>query len=49
VIVLTPGPEDLAAMGSNLMDPSRRRDVFEVSLSTSARSLADVPATLAGR
>jgi NTE family protein len=40
VTVLTPGPEDLAAMGANLMDPSRRRDVFDVSLGTSARSLA---------
>lgn len=40
VTVLTPGPEDLAAMGANLMDPSRRRDVFEVSLGTSPRSLA---------
>jgi NTE family protein len=40
VIVLMPGPEDLEAMGANMMSSSRRREVFEVSLSTSARSLA---------
>jgi NTE family protein len=37
--VLTPGPEDLRAMGSNLMDPSRRLDVLETSLSTSMAAL----------
>jgi NTE family protein len=41
VTVLTPGPEDLDAIGANLMDPGRRHDVFETSLRTSARSLAD--------
>ena len=40
VTVLTPGPEDLAVMGVNLMDPRRRRAVFETSLSTSAAALA---------
>jgi len=40
VTVLTPGPEDLAVMGVNLMDPRRRRLVFETSLSTSAAALA---------
>jgi NTE family protein len=40
VTVLTPGPEDLAVMGMNLMDPRRRRQVFETSLITSAAALA---------
>ena len=40
VTVLTPGPEDLAVMGVNLMDPRRRRQVFETSLGTSAAALA---------
>ncbi|HEX6871510.1 MAG TPA: patatin-like phospholipase family protein [Micromonosporaceae bacterium] len=35
VIVLTPGPADLAAMGINLMDPSRRLHVLETALETS--------------
>ena len=40
VTVLTPGPDDLAVMGVNLMDPRRRRQVFETSLITSAAALA---------
>jgi len=40
VTVLTPGPEDLAVMGVNLMDPRRRRLVFETSLTTSAAAVA---------
>lgn len=40
VTVLTPGPEDLAVMGINLMDPRRRRLVFETSLRTSATALS---------
>ncbi len=40
VTLVTPGPEDLDAMGANLMDPARRKDVFETSLRTSAQSLA---------
>jgi NTE family protein len=36
VTVLTPGPEDLAVMGVNLMDPRRRAKVLETSLRTSA-------------
>jgi len=40
VTVLTPGPADLAVMGVNLMDPRRRRQVFETSLITSAAALA---------
>ena len=39
VTVLTPGPEDLAVMGVNLMDPRRRAAVLETSLRTSPRSL----------
>lgn len=39
VTVLTPGPEDLAAIGANLMDPRRRRTVLETSLRTSAAAL----------
>lgn len=35
VHVMTPGPEDLAAMGVNLMDPRRRAQVLETSLLTS--------------
>ena len=37
--VLTPGPEDLAAMGANLMDPARRLEVLETSLRTSEAAL----------
>jgi NTE family protein len=40
VTVLTPGPEDLAVMGANLMDPRRRRAVLETSLRTSAATFA---------
>jgi NTE family protein len=46
VTVLTPGPEDLAVMGVNLMDPRRRELVLETSLRTSAalvRPAADEP------
>jgi NTE family protein len=39
VIVLTPGPQDLAALGVNLMDPRRRERVLETSLRTSAAAL----------
>ena len=34
VIVVTPGPRELAVMGANLMDPRRRRDVLEAALGT---------------
>lgn len=37
--VLAPGPEDLRAMGVNLMDPSRRLAVLETSLRTSTEAL----------
>ena len=40
VTVITPGPEDLAVMGVNLMDPRRRTAVLDTSLRTSAAALA---------
>jgi Patatin-like phospholipase len=40
VTLLTPGPEDLAAIGSNLMDPSRREQVLDVSRQTTPRQIA---------
>jgi NTE family protein len=42
VTVLTPGPEDLAAIGANLMDPRRRLRVLDTSLRTSAAALAEL-------
>ncbi len=39
VIMLAPGPEDLEAIGANMMDPRRRVEVFETALRTSAGSL----------
>ncbi|HUZ26948.1 MAG TPA: patatin-like phospholipase family protein [Streptosporangiaceae bacterium] len=39
VTVITPGPEDLAVMGVNLMDPRRREAVLETSLRTCAAAL----------
>lgn len=39
VTLLGPGPDDLAAIGANLMDPRRRRKVFETSLRTSRAAL----------
>jgi NTE family protein len=41
VTVLTPGPEDLAAMGGNLMNPRFRSRVLDVALETSAVALAE--------
>lgn len=38
VYALGPGPEDLEAIGSNLMDASRRRLVLDTSLRTSSRA-----------
>ncbi len=43
VTVLTPGPQDLAVMGVNLMDSRRRRLVLETSLATSADALSHTP------
>ena len=45
VTVLGPGADDLAAMGGNLMEVGRRRQVLETSLRTSAAALRD-PAPL---
>lgn len=39
VTVLTPGPDDLAVMGVNLMDPRRRLAVLETSLQTSRKAI----------
>jgi NTE family protein len=39
VHVLTPGPDDLAAMGVNLMDPRTRADVLSVASETAADQL----------
>jgi NTE family protein len=41
VTVLAPGPEDLEAIGANVMQTSRRLRVLETSLRTSAKALAD--------
>ena len=39
VTLLGPGPEDLAAIGANLMDPRRRDQVLETALRTSVAAL----------
>ena len=39
--VLAPGPEDLAEIGANLMDPRRRLAVLETSLRTSRAALTE--------
>jgi NTE family protein len=41
ITVLAPGPEDLATIGANMMDPARRLEVLETSLRTSAQALRD--------
>jgi NTE family protein len=41
VVVLGPGPEDLEAMGANVMDNSRRIAALETSLKTSVEALRD--------
>jgi NTE family protein len=46
VTLLGPGPEDLAVIGANLMDPRRRAAVLETSLRTTAQALAGSPPTL---
>lgn len=43
VQVIAPGPQDLSAMGANMMDPAARLAVLETSLRTSAAVLR--PAT----
>lgn len=40
VVVLAPNAEDLNAIGANLMEASRRADVFETATRTTATSLA---------
>lgn len=40
VIRLEPGPEDLKAFGSNMMDPRRRARVFETALRTAPDTLS---------
>jgi NTE family protein len=39
VVLLGPGPQDLEAIGANLMDPKRRERVFETSLRTTRHAL----------
>ncbi|MCU1691596.1 MAG: Patatin [Frankiales bacterium] len=39
VTLLHPGPDDLGAIGANLMDPKRRERVLETSLRTSVEAL----------
>jgi NTE family protein len=41
VTMMTPGPEDLAVMGANVMDPARRQNVLDTSLRTSAAALRE--------
>lgn len=40
VVLLAPGPQDLDAIGANVMDPKRRERVLETSLRTSAAAVA---------
>jgi NTE family protein len=39
--LIVPGPEDLAAMGANLIDPVHRLNVLETALRTTAAALAE--------
>lgn len=39
VTMLAPGPDDLAVIGANLMDPARRTEVLETSLRSTAEVL----------
>ena len=41
VTIIGPGPEDLEAMGGNVMDLPRRINVLETSLRTSVQALRD--------
>ncbi len=41
VTLLTPGPEDLAVMGANLMNPRRRTAVLHTAMRTSASALRE--------
>jgi len=48
VVLLGPGPADLNAIGANLMDPRRRKRVFDTSLRTSAAALGAAELAAAG-
>src|SRR3954452_2776735 len=50
VTILSPGAEDLEAIGVNLMDPARRERVLDTSLRTSvaALAIADASASISG-
>ncbi len=41
VVRLEPGPEDLAAFGSNMMNPRRRRRVFDTAVRSAKDAVAD--------
>lgn len=41
VVRLEPGAEDLAAIGSNMMNPKRRRRVFDTAVQTATDAVAD--------
>ena len=43
VHVLCPGPQDLEALGANLMDPTRRVDVLDTAMRTVTASLETAP------
>lgn len=45
VRIVTPGPEDLSAMGANLMDPARRVDVLQAALRTAPAAITRASAT----
>ena len=45
VTMIAPGPEDLAAFGSNVMDPSRRELVLDTALQTTRRALRRAAST----
>lgn len=47
VRMIGPGPEDLAAIGANMMDDSRRQHVLETSLRTSSAAWDAAEATVA--
>jgi NTE family protein len=49
VTMIGPGPEDLSAIGANLMNPRRRRRVLETSLWTSLDALRRSTGTAAAR
>jgi NTE family protein len=44
VVILCPGSEDLVALGTNLMDPSRRAEVLAIARRTTAEFLDLSPA-----